>query len=371
MHGLVTEAQIETTHKDICALTPMEQDLWQYGASVNGRTAIIPIRGVIYPEGLFSGYSWFTSLEAVRELIRIAVENQNIDNIVLDINSGGGIATGNNDTGIYIREMSAIKPITAYVSGMAASAAYWIASSCQKIVVSASGVVGSIGVVMGVSPANKYEVVSAASPNKRPDPDTPDGRAYIQKYVNAYAELFINTVAGYRSMTPEKLVEAGDRGGLVIGAKAVEAGLADSVNTLWSLIKDGLEIKNNTEDKEIMSLTKETLKTEHKDIYVSVLADGIKAENARVAAIMAITFPVGCESIKDAALKDPSKTVEAVKDEVISAVAAVQKDTQSQIMQGLIQQPLVKGAADDNVDDKTEAEKTKAIGAAALAAFVK
>lgn len=369
MIGLVTEAHIEAATKDILALTPMEQELWQYGASIQGRTAVIPIRGIIYPEGMFSGYSWFTSLQAVRELIRMAIENQNVDNIILDIDSGGGMATGNNDTGIYIREMSAIKPITAYVSGMACSAAYWLASSCQSIVVSASGVVGSIGVVLGLSPANKYEVVSDTSPNKRPDPDTPEGRAYWQKYVNAYAELFINTVAGYRNMTPEKLVESGDKGGLVIGAKAVEAGLADGVNTLWTLIKE-VETKNNTEDKEIMSLTKDELKAQHKEIYAEVLVDGVKAESARIASIMAIKFPAGCEGIREAALKDPKKTVEAVKDEIIQAVATEQTNNQQQILNGLTKVPPVNGAVDESIDEKAEAEKTKALGAAAFAALV-
>jgi ClpP class serine protease len=67
------------------------------------------------------------------------------------------------------------KRIVAYVGGTGASAAYWIASSANEVVVDDTVILGSIGVlvevtVTGDKPGSKsYEIVSHNAPNKRPD----------------------------------------------------------------------------------------------------------------------------------------------------------------------------------------------------------
>jgi hypothetical protein len=71
------------------------------------------------------------------------------------------------------------KPIIAYVGGTGASAAYWLASAADKVVISPTAVLGSIGVQVAYREAaakageKTYRFVSSQSPNKNPELGTP------------------------------------------------------------------------------------------------------------------------------------------------------------------------------------------------------
>jgi ClpP class serine protease len=138
-----------------------------------------------------------------------------------------------------VRAGTRVKPVTAYVGGMAASGGYWIASAASSILVADTAVLGSIGVVVGmyVEDDETYvEIVSTQSPGKRPNVRTTEGRAQIQSDVDALANVFINTVARNRSVMAERVLSDFGRGGVLIGQAAVDAGMADGVSTLEALI---------------------------------------------------------------------------------------------------------------------------------------
>ena len=130
-------------------------------------------------------------------------------------------------------------PSFAYASGDVASGAYWIASSCDSILVSKTSSVGSIGVV-GVYRDNKdnntVEIVSSQSPHKRLDIQTDDGKARLQQRIDAMANVFIKAVATYRNVSPESVQQRYGGGDVFIGEEAIKHGLADGTNTLDNLI---------------------------------------------------------------------------------------------------------------------------------------
>lgn len=210
------------------------------GLTMRGDTAVIPITGPIFKRAnLFTEISGATSHEIIGQQIAAALDDSAVQSIVLDIDSPGGTASGTSEVAQLVYDSRGIKPIVAYVNGMAASAAYWIASAADEIVINDTAVVGSIGVV-SVARIGKdngdIEIISSNAPNKRPDPATSEGRAQVQTLVDSLETVFIDTVARNRGMTPEEVVNNFNQGGLVVGSDAIEASAADAVGSLESTI---------------------------------------------------------------------------------------------------------------------------------------
>lgn len=192
-----------------------------------------------------------TSTERFTAQFRQAAADPNVKAIILNIDSPGGSVYGVPELAGVIRSEAAKgeKPVIAQVNSLAASAAYWIASAANEIVVTPSGEVGSIGVytvhedvskmlvAMGVTPtivrAGKYKIEDNPW-----QPLSDDARTYLQSLVDQYYEMFIKDVATGRSaatrskVTPA-MVRAGYGQGRVLSAKdAVIEGMANRVASL-------------------------------------------------------------------------------------------------------------------------------------------
>ncbi len=205
--------------------------------------AVIPICGPIYryADWLVAMCGGATVEEIARDL-RLALDDPSVRSILLSIDSPGGEAAGIGELAGMIRAANATKPVCAYVSNQGCSAAYWLASAAGEIVAAPAAMLGSIGVVMGYTkrddrPGTKtYEFVSSQSPNKRPDMETEKGRAEVQRIVDDLAEVFIASVAENRGTTSDQVASTFGRGGVLIGAKAVEVGMADRLGTFEGVL---------------------------------------------------------------------------------------------------------------------------------------
>ena len=67
--------------------------------------------------------------------------------MLLDIDSPGGSATGSEVLYRAIRRVAEVKPVYAYVRGMAASGDYYLACAASKVYALPTALVGSIGVI--------------------------------------------------------------------------------------------------------------------------------------------------------------------------------------------------------------------------------
>ncbi len=208
--------------------------------SVRDGVALIPVTGPIFRRAnLFTEISGATSVEILATDLATAAADPTVRAIVLDIDSPGGQATGISELAGQIRAIDrTAKPVTAYVDGMAASAAYWLASAAGRIVTSDTGLLGSIGVV-GTYKAEKdapIKIISSVSPLKQATPDTEAGRAEMQRVIDELGTLFVSAVATNRATSPERVITDFGRGGVLVGAEAVKVGMADAVGTLESLL---------------------------------------------------------------------------------------------------------------------------------------
>jgi ClpP class serine protease len=89
-----------------------------------------------------------TSYEGLKYQLATAARDASVSSILLDMDSPGGEAVGSFEAADAVRAAAGVKEVVAVVSGMAASAAYAIASAATRIVTTSSGISGSIGVVM-------------------------------------------------------------------------------------------------------------------------------------------------------------------------------------------------------------------------------
>lgn len=200
---------------------------------VRDGVAILPIEGPIFRRAdLFTEMSGASSVETLARDFAVALDSPGVQALLFTVDSPGGEVTGINELAAAITAARGRKPITAYVEGLGASAAYWLASAADEVVVDATAALGSIGVVMAVrdpAKANTKEIefVSSQSPNKRPDPTSERGRSQLQALVDATADVFVEAVARQRGVSTDTVLSDFGGGGLLIGQAAVTAGLAD------------------------------------------------------------------------------------------------------------------------------------------------
>jgi ClpP class serine protease len=208
-------------------------------STVRDGTAVVPVFGPIFPRAnLVNSSAGGTALDAVMRDFRVALASTAVERVLLVFDTPGGVVSGLGEAAEAIRGAS--KPVTGFVTGIAASAGYWLASQANELVLEPSASVGSIGVVMSMSrqvqPGSDgrrdYEVVSSGAPRKRPDPGTEEGRASIQEEVDAIEAVFIGDVSAGRRKSPGYVRSKFGQGGMVPAAMAVEVGMADRIGTL-------------------------------------------------------------------------------------------------------------------------------------------
>ena len=253
-----------------------------------GGIAIVQAIGVLAKRAnLMTEISGATSTEMLARDIAIARDDPTVRAIVLAIDSPGGAVPLVSETAAMIREASAVKPVHAYISGHGASAAYWLATAAESITIEATAQVGSIGVYAAVrrNPADPkvVEWVSSQSPRKAIDPATPEGRADVQRVVDDMAAVFVADVARYRGVTEERVIEEWGAGGVLVGARAVAAGMVDRVGSLEQLIAglagDGGSMMSGTRTgtTEGSALTVERVIAEAPEVAAALRDQGAKA----------------------------------------------------------------------------------------------
>ncbi len=214
------------------------------GAGTPQMVAVLPLFGSIFPRAnLMTEMSGATSAERFGAEFSALLENPEIGAIVLDVNSPGGQVNGVAEAASRIYEARGKKPVVAVANHLMASAAYWIGSAADEIVVSPSADIGSIGVFsvhQDVSKALeqdgiKVSIIKEGKYKTEGNPYEPladEARAAIQSRVTESYDAFVNAVALHRGVSPED-VRNGYGEGRVVGAQqAIRLGMADRIETL-------------------------------------------------------------------------------------------------------------------------------------------
>ena len=294
-----------------------------YSASIRGKTAIIPIQGVITARNDFLTRMFGGSpLSVLARDLHSALSNPAVENIVLDIDSPGGVAIGPAEMAEMIHEAAKHKPIIAYVGRNCCSAAYWLAAACSRIVAHSTAIVGSIGIIAPVSVQETpdmdgrrtFDIVSASAKNKHPDPRTEEGLAVLRGELNAIENQFIEALAGYRKLSPDTVRADFGQGGCFVGTEALSRKMVDEIGSFEALMNSltpkRKEGKMETETRAETPINAEAIRAE-------AFAEGVKAENARLLAIEELAL-AGYENEVKAAKADPSMTAEKLAVKILA-----------------------------------------------------
>jgi signal peptide peptidase SppA len=217
---------------------------------IRGNVAVLPLQGVVSQKmNLMSAFSGGTSTEQFGAWLDDAVKDDSVGAIVLDVDSPGGSVAGVTELSSKIYNARGKKPIIACVNSLCASAAYWIASAADEIVVTPSGEVGSIGVLAVHTDQSKAEeqagfkttIVKAGKYKVEAnlhEPLNDEARAALQSRVDEYYDMFTSDVARNRGVSQEK-AKTGMGEGRVVGANdAVKTKMADKIGTMEQILKD-------------------------------------------------------------------------------------------------------------------------------------
>jgi ClpP class serine protease len=281
-------------------------------ATIRNGVAVVPVLGVIAPRASSLSMSTpGTSLDSLVHDLRAAEASADVHAILMLVDSPGGQVSSLAEAGAVIAATR--KPVTAFVQGDAASAAYWLASQAREIVADVTSALGSIGVVaslkrrVGPSPDGTmtYEIVSTGAPDKRADVSTEEGRASIQALIDAIETEFVGAVAAGRRVSAETVRRDFGRGGMLAARAAVSAGMADAIGTLDGTLARLAGAKKASTSTRLKG-DRQMAENDHEDPATSAeannspappappalaAADLVAAERARIGAIMAATKP--------------------------------------------------------------------------------
>ena len=214
----------------------------QSATSGQAGIAVIPVVGTLVRRSMgIEAASGLMSYGEIEARLDAALADPQVAGILLDLDSPGGEASGVFELAERIRAASTIKPIWAHANDAAYSAAYAIAAACQRLTLSQTGGVGSIGVIamhidQSVKDAKdgvRYTAVFAGERKNDLNPHeqlSDAAHAVLKAEVDRVYELFVETVARHRGLDADAV--RATEAGLFFGPDAVATGLADAVGSL-------------------------------------------------------------------------------------------------------------------------------------------
>lgn len=229
--------------------------------SLRGSVGILPIHGVLVPRGnMISESSGATSVDVLSARLREMVASPHVDAIVLDIDSPGGSVAMIPEFAAQVAAARESKRIVASVNTLAASAAYWIASQADTIMVSPSGDVGSIGVIALHMDASRFYDAKGLTPTlitagkfkaegNEFMPLSDEARAAIQSDVDHFYGMFVDAVAKGRGVSAKEVRAGYGEGRTVVAKAAVASGMADKIGTLDDAVSSLMRVRGKTPNR--------------------------------------------------------------------------------------------------------------------------
>ena len=213
--------------------------------------AIIGVSGTLVKRASWlDAASGMQSYESIRADFQDAVGDPRIQGILLDVDSPGGEVGGLFDLADEIYNARAEKPCFAIADDDAYSAAYAIASGTQRLFVTRTGGVGSVGVIalhldqsgFDEKAGRKYTAIYAGARKNDFNPHealSGSAKDELQSEIDRLYDMFVGTVARNREMKPALVRNT--EAGLYYAEKAISAGFADQVGTFDDALDAVLE----------------------------------------------------------------------------------------------------------------------------------
>lgn len=337
------DLQGQLTAIDVKALAVLGKDSETPSYSVDNRTATIKVRGLLVPSASRDYGDWITGYNYINQYLAKANNDPFVDEIVLDIDSGGGYVKGLDDVIETIANLS--KPISAYASGNMYSAAYYLGSSTDRITAEKDSGIGSIGVYVVHSEESKAlekwgETYSIFRSGKWKgafnwfSPLAKHEKERLQQGVDEAASLFFNHVAYKRNI--DTMTIADWQGDTFSATKAKELGLIDEIvgkTVTQSPVDKFLETKaessatTNPQPKELdMDLVQALAENSNLKAQVAEKETALASKDAKIAELQAKLTEQQAESRNKAVADLEAKTGKTFSDAEKQAFASMSDD---------------------------------------------
>ncbi len=182
------------------------------------------------------------SADDILEKINKAKTDKNIKGVLLNVNSPGGAVAPSVEIAYAIKELSQIKPVVAYASGIMASGSYYASIWANKIIANPGSMIGSIGVIMQSVDASeliakigiKTQTVKIGKYKEAGTPTrawTKYEKEELEKVIQDTYNMFVTHVSDARNLNPKDHTKFADAHIFTAyQAKAVK--LIDEVNNI-------------------------------------------------------------------------------------------------------------------------------------------
>lgn len=225
-----------------------------FSEAPKGSFAVIPVTGPILKHDNCGDPGSMTRAAQIKDIDN----NPNIEAIIFDIDSPGGMVDGTQSFADAIK--NAKKPTIAFVNdGISASAAYWLASVCDEIYVSRkTDMVGSIGIYLTLMDPTKHYEDKGIIIHEIYAPESTEKNLYykealkgnykpIQAELSFFAQTFIGAVKEGRG---DKLnLSKGNpfTGKMYFADEAQAIGLIDGIKSLKEVLARADELTKKSE----------------------------------------------------------------------------------------------------------------------------
>lgn len=262
-------------------------------AFANG-VAVIPVHGVLinrFP----SSWGFVTGYDFIRRQTAEADADPDVKLVAYDHHSPGGTVAGCPETYAAIRSLKGRKPTVAIVDSACYSAAYYLASAADRIVVTPSGGVGSIGVVaarwdttkMAEEAGIKVTYIYAGKYKLDGNPMTEmsdDEKKRIKASVDSAYDGFVSAVAAGRGIS-EDAVRATEAA-CFDAEEALQAGLVNDIMEPSMALQAALD-SSEEDDMTVQGSPAQPAATVETVDVNAVRAEAATAERARISGILA------------------------------------------------------------------------------------
>lgn len=203
---------------------------------VNG-IAVIDVQGsLVHSGGYIGAKSGMMCYDGIEAQIASAEDLSQVKGIMMRYHTPGGEVSGVQSLAARIDQCS--KPIWGHANEQALSAGCWLISACDKVLLTQTAIIGSIGVLMGhcdysealAAEGIKVTLIHSGAHKVDGNPYEPlpaSVLAELQSSLDELRTLFATSVAIYRGIPTSQVLATEAR--MYRGQAAVDQGLADQV----------------------------------------------------------------------------------------------------------------------------------------------
>ena len=241
--------------------------------------AVVYVVGAIV-HGAGGGLDGTAGAASLMDALRAAREDEDVEAIIMRINSPGGGAIASDLIWREIVLAAEEKPVVASMSDLAASGGYYVAMPADVIVAQPGTLTGSIGVVGGKLALGgalaklgvAVEAVSAgrmAEMNSFATPYSEEARNRVQQQIDAFYEEFLARAAEGRGMSRDA-VHAVAQGRVWTGRQARDIGLVDELGGMDAAVAAAKRLAGIDADQEVKLVAYPRPRT-----FFEVLSEGL------------------------------------------------------------------------------------------------